>query len=101
MHNTNVNASALHPQAAAWPATSTLTEGVRRQSHDIEGQIFDAKILIEAIFNEIDGMHDLSPSALHRVNVINCFATCALRNLNLVAAANNNVLLMTATGDAA
>jgi hypothetical protein len=95
MHKTNVNSSVFPPQAAVLPDTLSIADGVRQQSHDIEGQIFDAKILIEAIFNEIDGMHDLSPAAMHRVNVINCFATCALRNLTLVAAANNNVLLMT------
>lgn len=101
MHNTYVRSGVSESHAGTYPEAPSLTDGVRRQSHDIEGQIFDARILIEAIFNEIDGMHDLPPAAMHRVNVINCFATCALRNLTLVAAANNNVLLMTASGGAA
>ena len=101
MHNTHVRSGVSDSQAGNMPGAPSLADGVRQQSHDIEGQIVDARILIEAIFHEIDGMHDLPPAAMHRVNVINCFATCALRNLTLVAAANNNVLLMTASGGAA
>ncbi|ATQ78306.1 hypothetical protein CR152_30190 [Massilia violaceinigra] len=100
MHKTNVNTEVLDTQADILAKSQSIASDVHQQSQDIETQILDAKILIEAIFSTIDRMHGLSSAAMHSINTINCFATCALRNLELVAEANSAVLTMTAGGAA-
>ncbi|MCE3605848.1 hypothetical protein LXA47_19895 [Massilia sp. P8910] len=100
MHKTNVNTEVLDTQADIVANAPSISGAVHQQSQDIETQILDAKILIEAIFTAVDGMHGLSSKAMHSVNMINCFATCALRNMELATQANSAVLNMTAGGAA-
>jgi hypothetical protein len=51
---------------------------IRQQAFDIDHQAGDIEILIEAIFEQLDGVLDLTPAGKQAAKAINCFATCAL-----------------------
>lgn len=97
MHEQDVNTGVFNTQADNAVNTTCITE-LRQQSFDIESATADAVILVDAIFDTIDDVGTV-PEALQRsVSAINCFATCAMRNLVLIAEANRKVLTISATG---
>jgi hypothetical protein len=74
---------------------------IRQQAFDIDHQVGDIEIMIEAIFEQLDEVLSLTPGSQQAVKVINCFATCALRNAALIKSAGANVLTLTSEGGAA
>lgn len=57
---------------------------VRAQAELIETQAAHIRILLNAICEHLDSMQGLSPAGVTAVNAASCFATCALRNANLI-----------------
>jgi hypothetical protein len=76
-------------------------DGIRQRAQDINAQAGDIEILLSSIFDKLDSMADLAPAAAEAVGAINCFATCALRNVALIKEANTDILLLTSEGGAA
>ena len=74
---------------------------IRQQVGDIEHQAGDVAILMAAVFEKIDGMHDQTPRGLEAINAINCFATCALRNVALIKTAVDTILNLAREGGGA
>jgi hypothetical protein len=79
---------------------SDSADDIRHRAHDINAQAGDIEILLNAIFGKLDGMADLAPTASEAVSVINCFATCALRNAVLIKEANADILVLASEGGA-
>lgn len=73
-------------------------DAIRQQAFDIDRQAGDIAILIAAVFDKIDDMLGQSPVGMEAVNAINCFATCALRNVALIREAGTNILDLTSEG---
>ena len=71
----------------------TIDTTLRQLSHDIHMSGFEVKILIGAIVDKIDGIdaEPTSASVLEIVDAINCFASCALRNLDQILSLNQQV----------
>ena len=68
---------------------------VRKQAYEIESRIGNIAILVEAIFDRLDGMSCDTPE-LHKVaNAINCFANSAMESAQAIRAANEQILSLT------
>lgn len=72
-----------------------LLDQIRQQGHDIESRAVDLDILLETILEQIDA------GGVDRANTltaINCFTTCALRNVALIKEHNLHILALTGKG---
>jgi len=90
MHTTDVNTEIFNTQANN-AVNTTLAEDMRQLSFDIESFTSDASILIDTIFDTIDGLATVPATLQRPVNAINCFATCVKRHLVLIAEANDKI----------
>ena len=71
---------------------------VRKQAYEIESRIGNIAILVEAIFDRLDGMSCDTPE-LHKVaNAINCFANSAMESAQAIRSANEQILTLTSGG---
>lgn len=95
MHTQSIRQPVNHTQANNGLNTTAIFEA-RQRSFDIEGCAHDGIILIDALFRSIDTMVDVPSDLMETVNAINCFATCAKRNLALIVEANQAFLALTA-----
>ena len=90
MHTKDVNTEIFNTQANN-AVNTTVVNDMSQLSFDIENFASDATILIDTIFETIDGLTAV-PASLHRpVSAINCFATCVKRHLLLIAEANDKI----------
>jgi len=69
----------------------TPMDQIRMQMHEIETRAGEIEILMQTIFLQIDSATD-PQSAL---NAINCYATCALRNVALINEHRGHVMALT------
>lgn len=73
-------------------------EPIRKQAYEIESRIGNVAILIEAIFDKLDGMSCDTPDH-HKVhNAVTCFANSAMESAQAIRSANEQILTVTAGG---
>jgi hypothetical protein len=90
MHEQDVNTEIFNTQADN-VVNTTLATDMRQLSFDIESFTSDATILIDTIFETIDGLVAVPATLQRPVNAINCFATCVKRHLVLITEANDKL----------
>lgn len=107
MHKTNVNTESPKRKPAsekgrqrsrqqARTQTSPL-EQIRRQVQEIETRTCDIEILLETIFDKIDGFS--SAGRAKTLDAINTLATCALRNVALIREHYEHIGALTIGGE--
>lgn len=74
---------------------------IQQLTLEIDSQVSDIEILLGAVFDKIDLMDGLTPSAAGALNAINCFTTCALRNAALVREARDQIAALVLEGGVA
>jgi hypothetical protein len=67
------------------------------QAHDIESRACEIEILLETIFEKIDSAVADPAKALESIN---CYATCALRNVALIKEHHAHIMALTMEGGA-
>lgn len=68
---------------------------IRQQAYEIESRIGNIAILVEAIFDKLDGMSCDTPE-LHKVHdTITCFANSAMESAQAIRSANEQILSLT------
>jgi hypothetical protein len=71
---------------------------IRTQAYEIESRIGNIAILVEAIFDKLDGMSCDTPEH-HKVhNAVSCFANSAMESAQAIRSANEQILTLTAGG---
>ena len=93
----DAQAGAQVASASSAPGRARLAD-IEAQEHDISAQGRDIAILLQAVFDQLDSTKQAPPPA---AAVINCFATCALRNAMLMREAAENILALASEGGAA
>ncbi len=111
MHNRHVNtesakrntasAKDLHnPQESATSTPESLfhnpIDQIRPLVQDIETRACDIEILLETIFEKIDGLSGVGP--LKTVDAINTLTTCALRNVSILKEHYEHISALTIRG---
>ncbi|MEJ7804326.1 MAG: hypothetical protein WKG03_00175 [Telluria sp.] len=76
-------------------ASSTGIDQVRKQTYEIESRIGNVAVLIEAIFDKIDGLICVSPKQHSAITAINTFANSAMESAQAIRAANEQILSLT------
>lgn len=64
------------------PSVSNPIDQIREQAQEIETRTCDVEVLLETIFEKIDGLASAGP--VKTLDAINTLATCALRNVALI-----------------
>lgn len=95
MHKRNVNTESAksntateknrqngRQQASAVENQPSRIEQIWRQVQEIETRTCDIEILLETVFEKIDGLASAGPAKT--LDAINTLATCALRNVALI-----------------
>jgi hypothetical protein len=61
-----------------------VADQLRQQANDIDMRVFDTVILLETMTEKLHAMGNLDPENLARANAVECFVTCAMRNVELM-----------------
>lgn len=78
-------------------ATVSTFDQIRIQANEIETRAYEVEILMQTIFEKIDsGLSD----PVKTLDAINCYATCALRNVALIKEHNLHILALAGKGGA-
>ena len=94
MHTQSIQAHVNHAQANNGLNTTAATD-VRQRSYDIEHLTIDGMILIDTIFETLDGMTDVPDHLMKGFAAISCFAKCAKRHLVLIGEASGEIVTIT------
>ncbi|KAB8042580.1 hypothetical protein [Janthinobacterium aquaticum] len=91
----NVNTEISDAQANHASFTLLRINEIEQLSNDIAAQAVDAKILLDQACIQLDDLDDSTPDVRKVASIINCFLTCAMRNVALIAEENEAVLRLT------
>jgi predicted cation transporter len=97
MHKTDVNTEVFNTQADNIVNT-TVAADIHQLSFDIGSSVIDSVILVDALFDALDGVDDVPCHLKKMIAAVNCFATCAKRHLTLIGEASDKITELTQPG---
>lgn len=77
------------------PSSPNQIDQIRQQVQEIETRACDVEVLLETIFEKIDGLASVGP--VKTLDAINTLTTCALRNVALIKEHYEHINALTCT----